>query len=162
MENDWIGIPENINDYEGFCYRISHKNSGFYYIGKKSFWASARKKLVRKPTKTEKTRLDKYKKDKNVKYQDYKLALKEKYAGKKKVVKGRKESDWENYWGSSERFKDYVAEEGTHMFTRKIIRLCLSKSELSYQELLSQIEHDVLNDDMAFNGMINVRLYKTK
>jgi len=53
--SDWINVPENYDDYQGFVYKITHKASGKYYIGKKFFW----KALRRKPLKGKKrVRLD--------------------------------------------------------------------------------------------------------
>jgi len=125
----WVGVPVLVEDYEGFVYKITHVESGKYYIGKKSFW----KKIRRKPLK-----------------------------GYRRVRKAVVSSDWEKYWGSSKKFTEYVELEGEDKFSRKILRLCGTKSECSYQELLCQIEFDVLNDDKSFNGILNVRLRRTR
>ena len=128
-ESRWIGVPDSLEEYEGFVYKITHQKTGKYYIGKKTFW----KKLRRKPLK-----------------------------GKKRVRKDVVESKWRDYWGSSKKFTEYVEKEGKNKFTRQIIRLCKTKSELSYQELLYQIKFDVLNDEDSFNGIIQVRINRTK
>lgn len=82
--------------------------------------------------------------------------------GKKRVRKETIESKWQEYTGSSDKFNQYIQSEGIDKFNKEILKVCKTKSELSYQELLYQIEYDVLNDPLSFNGIINVRLNKTK
>ncbi len=53
------------------------------------------------------------------------------YKRKRKVIK---ESNWKDYWGSSEHFKEHLEEYGKENFTREIILLCTSKSSLTYNE----------------------------
>ena len=125
----WINSPENIDKYTGFVYRITHKQSGKYYIGKKNFWF----KKTRKPLKGR--------------------------SNKRHYVV---ESDWKEYWGSSNKFIEYVEEQGKSNFKREILVLCTSNFDLSYQELLQQLKHNVLFDDNSFNEIINVRLRKRK
>lgn len=82
-----------------------------------------------------------------------------KYVGKKKFkstrtlapLKGQKrkrkiisESDWMQYYGSSEEVKSLVAEFGSDRFERRILRLCKTTAEMSYYELKEQLEQDVL------------------
>lgn len=80
--------------------------------------------------------------------------------GKKRVRICQVESDWRDYWGSSEKLLDAVKEEGKDAFAREIIRLCKSKHELAYEELMCQTANNVLEDPLSFNGIINVRLSK--
>ena len=44
---DWIGVPENINDYEAYVYEITHIKTGKKYIGKKVFWSKRRLKPLK-------------------------------------------------------------------------------------------------------------------
>jgi len=96
-----------------------------------------------------------------------------KYIGKKafwnrkklKPLKGKKrarykvtESDWQDYYGSSEQLKAQVQLHGPENFHREIIHLCRSKGEMSYLELKEQMHKDVLFDDNYYNGIINVRI----
>lgn len=46
----WKNKPKDINEYQGFVYIITHKESGRYYIGKKFFWS----KRTRPPLKGKK------------------------------------------------------------------------------------------------------------
>ena len=97
----------------------------------------------------------------------------QKYIGKKLAqfkrtkppLKGKKlkrrsvvESDWREYWGSSERLQADVADLGPENFTREILYLCKSKAEMSYLEAREQFERRVLETDDYYNGIINVRV----
>ena len=58
--NNWIHLPFNIGDYQGFVYIIEDIDTKMKYIGKKNFW----KKIRRKPLKGKKrVRLDKVESD---------------------------------------------------------------------------------------------------
>jgi hypothetical protein len=101
------------------------------------------------------------------------LTTGQKYIGKKLTqfkrtkppLKGKKlkrrsvvESDWREYWGSSERLQADVAALGPENFTREILYLCKSKAEMSYLEAREQFERRVLETDDYYNGIINVRV----
>lgn len=64
--------------------------------------------------------------------------------GTKKKRKKVTESDWKTYCGSSETVKSLVLENGRERFHREILRICYSKTELSYMELKEQMDKDVL------------------
>ena len=100
-----------------------------------------------------------------------------KYIGKKlttrKVtkppLKGRKnkrrtkvESDWRDYWGSSDHLKEDVATLGEDQFTREILYYCASRGIASYLEAREQFERQVLLSDDYYNGIINVRVGGSK
>ena len=74
---------------------------------------------------------------------------------KRKVVK---ESDWRNYYGSSEELKKDVAEHGKDNFKRTILKLCTCKWQLKYEELKTQLENNVLIRKDSYNGIINLRI----
>ena len=78
--------------------------------------------------------------------------------GKKRKRVVRKQSDWRDYYGSNETLKTLVEEKGGDQYERRILKLCKSKGELSYEELLEQIRRDVLRDDKYYNGIIQVRI----
>ena len=101
------------------------------------------------------------------------LTTGQKYIGKKLAqfkktrppLKGKKlkrrttvESDWRDYWGSSERLQADVQQLGPENFTREILYLCKSKAEMSYLEAREQFERRVLETDEYYNGIINVRV----
>ena len=71
------------------------------------------------------------------------------YIGKKNfwTGKGKKivESDWKKYYGSSNWLKTHVSRYGEDNFLREIIKVCYSKSEMTYNEVMIQLEEDVLS-----------------
>jgi hypothetical protein len=78
--------------------------------------------------------------------------------GKKNKRRGTKESDWRDYWGSSDRLNADVAKLGPDKFTREILYLCKGRGEMSYIEAREQFDRRVLETDDYYNGIINVRV----
>ena len=78
--------------------------------------------------------------------------------GRKNKRRGTKESDWRDYWGSSERLLEDVALLGKENFTREILYFCKGRGEMSYLEAREQFERRVLETDEYYNGIINVRV----
>ena len=78
--------------------------------------------------------------------------------GKKLKRRSTVESDWREYWGSSDRLNADVAALGPDKFTREILYYCTSKAEMSYIEAREQFERRVLETDDYYNGIINVRV----
>ena len=78
--------------------------------------------------------------------------------GKKNKRRGTKESDWKDYWGSSDRLNADVKKLGKDNFTREILYFCKSRGEMSYLEAREQFERRVLETDEYYNGIINVRV----
>ena len=98
-----------------------------------------------------------------------------KYIGKKltqfkrskKPLKGRTnkrrytvESDWKDYYGSSDELTADVELLGKDKFKREIMFWCKSKSELSYIEAREQFTHKVLESKQWYNGHIRVRVHQ--
>ena len=97
-----------------------------------------------------------------------------KYIGKKLArfkrsrppLKGRKnkrrykvDSDWKDYYGSSDDLTLDVNKLGKSKFTREILFYCRSKAELSYIEAREQFARKVLESDDYYNGHIRVRVH---
>ena len=78
--------------------------------------------------------------------------------GKKNKRRGYKESDWRDYWGSSDRLQEDVDKLGPTNFTREILYFCKSRAEMSYIEAREQFDRRVLETDDYYNGIINVRV----
>ena len=78
--------------------------------------------------------------------------------GKKNKRRGYKESDWRDYWGSSDRLQQDVDKLGPKKFTREILYFCKSRAEMSYIEAREQFDRRVLETDEYYNGIINVRV----
>ena len=102
----------------------------------------------------------------NRKYIGKKLA---KFKKTRPPLKGRKnkrrekvESDWRDYWGSSDRLIADVAQLGEDKFTREILHYCPSRGIASYLEAREQFERRVLETDDYYNGIINVRVGGSK
>lgn len=99
-----------------------------------------------------------------------------KYIGKKKLsstrtlkpLKGQKrkrkvvsESDWMDYYGSSEEVKALVEEYGPERFERKILRLCKTTAEMSYYEMKEQVERDVLlKPNEYYNAFVGGKVHR--
>jgi len=97
-----------------------------------------------------------------------------KYIGKKLAqfkrtkppLKGRKnkrrttvESDWREYYGSSDELTADIELIGKENFKREILFYCENKSQLSYIEAREQFNHKVLESDEYYNGHIRVRVH---
>lgn len=82
--------------------------------------------------------------------------------GKKNRRRYSVESDWRDYWGSSDRLQEDINTLGEDKFTREILYWCSSKAELSYLEAKEQFDRRVLETDEYYNGIINVRVGGSK
>ena len=82
--------------------------------------------------------------------------------GKKNRRRGHKESDWRDYWGSSDKLNEDVEALGPKNFTREILYFCKSRGEMSYLEAKEQFDRRVLETDEYYNGIINVRVGGSK
>ena len=98
----------------------------------------------------------------NKKYIGKKLAkfkvTKKPLKGKKNKRRSTKESDWRDYWGSSDTLNADVENLGPQNFTREILYYCTSRGEMSYIEAKEQFDRRVLETDEYYNGIINVRV----
>lgn len=72
-----------------------------------------------------------------------------------------KESDWMDYFGSSEEVKAILEENGRDNFKREILHLCESKGVMSYLELYEQITRHVLLRDDYYNGIVQAKIHKS-
>lgn len=82
--------------------------------------------------------------------------------GKKNKRRSKVESDWKDYWGSSDHLQQDVQELGADKFTREILYYCESRGIASYLEAREQFERRVLETDEYYNGIINVRVGGSK
>ena len=97
-----------------------------------------------------------------------------KYIGKKLAkfkrsrppLKGRRnkrrykvDSDWREYYGSSDELTVDIQKLGKDKFAREILFFCFSKAELSYVEAREQFSRKVLETNDYYNGHIRVRVH---
>lgn len=82
--------------------------------------------------------------------------------GKKNKRRSKVESDWRDYWGSSDHLLADVEKLGKENFTREILHYCPSRGVLSYLEAKEQFDRRVLESDDYYNGIINVRVGSSK
>lgn len=79
--------------------------------------------------------------------------------GKKKKVKS--ESDWKDYWSSSDEVKKDVELLGKESFIREILHMCPNKGTASYFEAKEQMINEVLEyPDKWYNGQIQCRVHR--
>lgn len=118
----------------GFVYCITNKLSNKKYIGKKLFTFSRTK---------------------------IKTIIQKNGTKKKKKIRHRIDSDWQEYFGSNEELKQDVNKFGENNFYREILHLCDSKSECSYLELKEQILNDVLlQPTQWYNSFVGGKIHR--
>ena len=125
-------ITELPEDCVGFVYLIVNKANGRMYIGKK----------LAKFSKT-----------------TYKTVTLKNGTKKKKKIKGKVESDWLDYYGSSNELNKDVESLGKENFSREILFFCKSKAECSYIEAREQFARKVLESDDYYNNNIMCRIH---
>ena len=96
------------------------------------------------------------------------------YIGQKKLWKSPKPpicykkrkvkpSDWKSYWSSCNDLNKELEKNGTKDFERTIISVHKNKWDMSYRELIEQINHRVLDKDTnTYNKYIGCRLRKRR
>ena len=120
------------NDCVGFVYLITNNLSGRKYIGKK----------LAKFSKT-----------------TYKIIKQKNGNKKRKKIRSKIDSDWQEYYGSSPELTADVIKLGAENFSREILYYCKSKSECSYVEAREQFSRKVLESTDYYNGHIQVRVH---
>lgn len=71
------------------------------------------------------------------------------------------DSDWKDYFGSSDEVKTLVEETGRDNFEREILHLCKTKGEMGYLELKEQIDREVLLNDDYYNGIVQAKIHRS-
>lgn len=125
-------VDELPEDCVGFVYCITNTITGRMYIGKK---------------------LAKFSRTK------YKTVTLKNGNKKKKKIKSKINSDWQDYYGSNIELNNDVENLGKENFRREILYYCRSKAETSYIEAREQFNRKVLESDQYYNGHIQVRVH---
>ena len=71
-----------------------------------------------------------------------------------------KETDWQDYWGSSKRLSEDIEKHGKKNFKREIVMLCDTRGNTNYYEAKIQFDEDVLLREDNYNGIIAVKMGK--
>ena len=123
------------NDAIGFIYRMDtiYEGKSVSYIGRKTFFTDAKTKILKKNLPKDK---------------------------RKKTYTRVRKMTYQNYYSSNIVLKN-LHKDG-HPIRREIIRICCSKTEMSYYETKYQFVHEVLESDEWLNGNILGRFYKQK
>lgn len=125
-------VNELPDDCVGFVYLIVNKTNNRKYIGKK---------------------LAKFSKTK------YKVIKLKDGSKKRKRIRSKIDSDWMDYYGSSNELNNDIEIYGKDNFTREILYFCKTKAECSYIEAREQFERKVLETEDYYNGQISVRVH---
>lgn len=132
----WLYNNQEINelpdDCVGFVYLITNLTNSRKYVGKKLA------KFARTTTKT--------------------ITLKN-GTKKKKKVRSKVDSDWQEYYGSSIELNKDVESLGKENFSREILFFCKSKAECSYIEAREQFTRRVLESTEYYNNNIMCRIH---
>jgi hypothetical protein len=73
-----------------------------------------------------------------------------------------KESDWQNYFGSSDQLNVDVKTLGKEHFLREILYLCPHKKSMSYYETYEQFNRNVLMSEEYYNTNIGGTFYMSE
>lgn len=127
--NEVIELPD---ECVGFVYLITNLTNNRKYVGKK---------------------LSKFSKT------TYKTVKLKNGTKKKKKIRAKIDSDWQDYYGSSIELNKDVESLGKENFTREILFFCKSKAECSYVEAREQFARKVLESTEYYNNNIMCRIH---
>ena len=125
-------ITELPEDCVGFVYLITNTTTNRKYVGKK---------------------LAKFSRTK------YKTVTLKNGTKKKKKIRDKIDSDWQEYYGSSNELNKDIELLGKEHFRRDILFYCKTKAECSYIEAREQFARQVLESDDYYNNNIMCRIH---
>lgn len=87
--------------------------------------------------------------------------LRKKPNAKKHSKRKKTESDWKDYYGSSQVLSEDIRLLGNQAFRREIISLHTTRGDVNYMEAKLQFTLNVLEEDKYYNDNILIK-YKTR
>ena len=69
------------------------------------------------------------------------------------------DSNWRDYFGSSDSLNEQVKSKGVTEYKREILHLCQSKGIMSYLELKEQVDREVLFTTEYYNEFIGAKIH---
>jgi hypothetical protein len=133
QNNQEFEIPENAL---GYIYKITNLLDKREYIGRKLLSSNRKVRLTKKE----------------------KLLPENKRKTFKRVIK---QTDWKDYWSSSDELKADVQQFKAENFKREILVFCTTKTDISFYEIYFQIKEDVLFTN-SYNKNILGKFFKEK
>lgn len=121
------------DDCVGFVYLITNLTNNRKYVGKK----------LAKFSKT-----------------TYRVVKLKNGTKKKKKIRGKVDSDWKTYYGSSIELLADITQLGSDKFKREILHYCNAKAVCSYIEAKEQFDRKVLESTDYYNGIISLKVHK--
>jgi len=121
------------DDCVGFVYLITNLTNDRKYVGKK----------LAKFSKT-----------------TYRVVKLKNGTKKRKKIRGKIDSDWKTYYGSSVELLSDIAQLGSDKFKREILHYCNAKAVCSYIEAKEQFDRKVLESTDYYNGIISLKVHK--
>jgi len=97
----------------------------------------------------------------NRKYIGRKYFYSSRKVSKKAKRRTKSESNWKDYYGSSDELKAEIEKHGKENFRRDILSLHSTKGRVNYEEVREQFLHGVLEEDGYINGNINGKWHKS-
>ena len=89
------------------------------------------------------------------------MTLAEEKEALKRKIKELVESDWKDYYGSSDSLNADIEKFGVLNFSREILHLGNSKGICSYIEAREQFLKKVLESEEYYNSQIQIRTHKS-
>ena len=118
----------------GIIYRIENKDTGKYYVGRKTVCSKRKRKLT--------------------------LAEKKIKGNERKtfIYEMKESSGWKSYCGSNTTLKEEV-KKGANI-TKTILHFCFSKAEITLKETAEIICGGCLEDPLSYNDWVKCIIYK--
>lgn len=135
VKTKWQGLKPRPDKFFGFIYRIINTVTGKMYIGKKQYHRLNPRRTRKRPLCDTSSEL----------WQPQHWLP----------------SDWEYYKGSCKHLHTDIAQEGEDKFVFEIVTQVSTKGDLSWQEIRTQVESDVLcatdekGERLYYNGNIS-------